>query len=349
METLDDVLRYGTMSLLLWLAVLVLRDFCGHIRGRLAVALALSEITYLLCSKSGVAIFGIDPDVALFPLCFLSGVIAWLFCLSQFDDHFELKPWHWAVIGVKLLAGTMLAISYFTGGSVMHQGAVALSGLVAVGILLHLVYMIWQGREDDLMPARMKFRSVFVISVVVITLGIMIAEVWLIDMGWKLYLLPLQSASFFCITFFVLWRVSGPEGIDLFVFGDAAREDAPKAAPPEDRHDLAALEALVAREAYLEPGLTIAALAEQLKMPEHRLRRLINQHLGFRNFSDFLNHYRVTAAQVRLADAGARHVPVLTIAMDLGYGSLGPFNRAFKERTGLTPSEYRRHVLTSAA
>ncbi|WP_081786483.1 helix-turn-helix domain-containing protein [Kordiimonas gwangyangensis] len=35
--------------------------------------------------------------------------------------------------------------------------------------------------------------------------------------------------------------------------------------------------------------------------------------------------------------------------MDLGYGSLGPFNRAFKERTGLTPSEYRRNVLSGAA
>ncbi|WP_262689965.1 AraC family transcriptional regulator [Kordiimonas aestuarii] len=349
METLDDVLRYGSMSLLLWLSVLVLRDFCGHIRGRLAVALAISEIAYLLCSQSNVTIIGLEPDVALFPLCFLSGVIAWLFCLSQFDDHFELKPWHWGVIGLKLLAGSGLAISHFTGDDALHQTGMVLSGAVAVGILFHLIYMIWQGRADDLMPARMKFRSVFVISVVVISLGIMIAEVWLIDMGWKLYLLPLQSASFFCITFFVLWRVSGPEGIDLFVFGDAAREEVPRPTRPEDRHDVKALEGLIAREAYLEPGLTITALAEQLQMPEHRLRRLINQHLGFRNFSDFLNHYRVTAAQARLADANTRHVPVLTIAMDLGYGSLGPFNRAFKERTGLTPSEYRRQVLARAA
>jgi AraC-like DNA-binding protein len=35
-------------------------------------------------------------------------------------------------------------------------------------------------------------------------------------------------------------------------------------------------------------------------------------------------------------------VPVLTIALDAGFSSLGPFNRAFKADTGLTPTEYRR-------
>jgi AraC-like DNA-binding protein len=28
--------------------------------------------------------------------------------------------------------------------------------------------------------------------------------------------------------------------------------------------------------------------------------------------------------------------------MDLGYGSLAPFNRAFRETVGQAPSEYRR-------
>ena len=35
-------------------------------------------------------------------------------------------------------------------------------------------------------------------------------------------------------------------------------------------------------------------------------------------------------------------VPVITIAMDAGFQSLGPFNRAFKATTGVTPTEYRR-------
>ena len=35
-------------------------------------------------------------------------------------------------------------------------------------------------------------------------------------------------------------------------------------------------------------------------------------------------------------------IPVLTIALDSGFQSLGPFNRAFKADTGMTPTEYRK-------
>lgn len=36
--------------------------------------------------------------------------------------------------------------------------------------------------------------------------------------------------------------------------------------------------------------------------------------------------------------------PISTIALDAGFGSLGAFNRAFKEATGATPSVYRERI-----
>ena len=68
-------------------------------------------------------------------------------------------------------------------------------------------------------------------------------------------------------------------------------------------------------------------------------------HLGFRNFTAFLNSYRVTEAKQQLGDPEQSRTPVLTIALNLGYASLGPFNRAFKAQTGMTPTEYRRRRL----
>ena len=47
-------------------------------------------------------------------------------------------------------------------------------------------------------------------------------------------------------------------------------------------------------------------------------------------------------ASTALADPAQAEVPVITIAMDAGFASLGPFNRAFKATTGVTPTEYRR-------
>jgi AraC-like DNA-binding protein len=93
---------------------------------------------------------------------------------------------------------------------------------------------------------------------------------------------------------------------------------------------------------YREPGLAIGALAARLDVPEYRLRRLINQGLGHRNFAAYLNGFRLEETKAALADEGQAEVPILTIALDAGFNSLGPFNRAFKTATGLTPSEYRR-------
>jgi AraC-like DNA-binding protein len=39
----------------------------------------------------------------------------------------------------------------------------------------------------------------------------------------------------------------------------------------------------------------------------------------------------------------------LTIAMDTGFQSIGPFNRAFKAATNLTPTEFRRLAMAGNA
>jgi AraC-like DNA-binding protein len=99
---------------------------------------------------------------------------------------------------------------------------------------------------------------------------------------------------------------------------------------------------------YRREGLTIAVLAAKLDLPEYRLRQAINEGLGYRNFNAFLNRYRIDEAKAALADLSQREVPVLTIAIDAGFQSIGPFNRAFKANTGMTPTEFRREALAGA-
>src|SRR5216683_185268 len=88
--------------------------------------------------------------------------------------------------------------------------------------------------------------------------------------------------------------------------------------------------------------VTTGTLASAPSIPEYSPRRLINQRLGYRNFNVFLNEHRIAEAKAALADPAQAEVPVITIAMDAGFQSLGPFNRAFKATTGVTPTEYRR-------
>jgi len=104
---------------------------------------------------------------------------------------------------------------------------------------------------------------------------------------------------------------------------------------------VAHLERMMADGAYRQPGLSIASLAERLQTPEYRLRRLIHESLGFRNFNSFLHHYRVAEACRLLKDPEERRTPILTIALSVGYQSINTFNRGFREVMGTTPSAFR--------
>ena len=105
------------------------------------------------------------------------------------------------------------------------------------------------------------------------------------------------------------------------------------------------LKNIMEQGAYREEGLRVGALALKLRIPEHRLRIIINRELGYRNFSSFLNEYRIQEAKQILSSQNDQKRQIVQIAYSLGYQSIGPFNRAFKVITGLTPSAYRNAKL----
>ena len=85
---------------------------------------------------------------------------------------------------------------------------------------------------------------------------------------------------------------------------------------------------------YREAGLTIAMLAKKLNLPEYRLRAFIHKQLGYRNFNAMLHKYRIEDAGEALANKDKPNVPVLTIALSVGYQSITPFNNAFRQIKG---------------
>ena len=106
------------------------------------------------------------------------------------------------------------------------------------------------------------------------------------------------------------------------------------------------LQELMANEQpYLDSKLTLAQLADQLKISSNYLSQIINQQTGS-NFFDYINSHRVEAAKDILADPARARVGVLTIAMDSGFNSKSAFYTAFKHHTSLTPSQYRQGKLS---
>jgi AraC-like DNA-binding protein len=97
---------------------------------------------------------------------------------------------------------------------------------------------------------------------------------------------------------------------------------------------------------YADHDLRVGSLASLMNIPEYKLRAKINQQLGYRNFNQFVNQYRIEEASEKLLD-NAR-LPVLSIALDVGFRSISSFNTAFQQQFGVSPTKYRSEALTES-
>jgi AraC-like DNA-binding protein len=226
--------------------------------------------------------------------------------------------------------------------------------IVGAGLIVHVLIVIASGWKGDLVEPRRRLRGPILAAAAIYALAVMGVQSGELFFGSAATLSPLAAASLLVLG---LLSLSAFLNADAALFGsprsdaaDAKEEDTRRELSGEDAVLAAALDQLMRSDRlYREEGLTIASLALRLKTPEHRLRRLINQQLGHRNFSAFLNQWRLGDAKLALADPAQREVPISTIGLDAGFASLGPFNRAFKADAGLTPSEYRAQALAKQA
>ncbi|WP_298162034.1 AraC family transcriptional regulator [Brevundimonas sp.] len=114
-----------------------------------------------------------------------------------------------------------------------------------------------------------------------------------------------------------------------------------RAPTDEDRRLAERLLALLRDEAIdSRPDLRIGDVAARMGQPEYKVSQCISTVLGFPNFNRLINHYRIERAKRLLADP-EQVLPILEVAFECGFGSVGPFNRAFREQVGVTPREFR--------
>ncbi|WP_177183922.1 ABC transporter permease [Mucilaginibacter sp. OK283] len=102
-------------------------------------------------------------------------------------------------------------------------------------------------------------------------------------------------------------------------------------------------EAVVVNRLYQDAELTLSSLAVKLGIHPHELSRIINTGLD-KNFSDFINEFRVREVSRKMRDPAYDNLTLLGIAYESGFNSKTTFNRVFREITGKTPLEYKKEV-----
>ncbi|UGY18907.1 helix-turn-helix domain-containing protein [Bradyrhizobium septentrionale] len=341
---LELSLRSASVALLLVLAALLLTDFRKALSGRLAAAFALGSAAHAVTASIGAGPPVSDWHAPLIALSTGDIVVFWLFTRALFDDAFQLRWWH-GLIWAAVVAYSFVNCMWIAPAGHARVAIIMVNSLTLVFVALAVVQTIgsWSA---DLVERRRRVR-VFIVAASALYGG-MNALLQIAYAGSRVtveWANLLNVAVLTAIVAAITWAMMRVDGADLFTVPAEAVVLTKPAAVEEaaDQRLVDALMRLMADERlYRHDNVTIGTLATRLKIPEYRLRRLINQRLGYRNFSVFLNNHRIEEAKAALADPTQAEVPVITIAMDAGFQSLGPFNRAFKATTGVTPTEYRK-------
>lgn len=319
----------------------------------------LSLLAYLGCQRAELLVRIPTPLVwGVLALCTSSTAWLWLAARALFDDNFR---WDWPQVG----AGAGMVALGLTANAPRLDAMLAGSADPGPGLLTpwHAAAMVtvtaaavWEvlrGWRDDLVEPRRVARRWVALGIGVYAAIALTVELAVRDRPVG-PLLPALHVAGIGIVALALALLVARRSLDT-VLGLAPGVDQQPTRPtvsgppdPATRTDRAPPTASPARQklqramtedhAYRREGLTVASLAADLGMGGAALRALINQELGHRNFNDFLHHHRLQEAAARLSTEG---LPILTIALECGYGSIGPFNRAFRQRFGMTPTEYR--------
>lgn len=94
-------------------------------------------------------------------------------------------------------------------------------------------------------------------------------------------------------------------------------------------------------QAYCDPDLTLAQLADDLDMGPRRLSEVINRYFQ-QHFMGFVNTHRIEYAKNRLLSPLDEKETISEVMYASGFNSKSSFNTLFKQKTGMTPSEFKR-------
>ena len=338
---LDAFFRFSSITVLLLMAAMSLRDGRSHRSNQYFFFLCLS-LTCLLVALSPLE-YPI-PRAMKVTAAFLNipnTVLLWLFVESILNDQHRLSKWRWILIAIFCVPTAIFRCIELGWLNWPDLPFIIGINVLALGFIGHLAYVALSGLGDDLISKRRSLRLYFIAALLLVTTLSVVSEFLLTGANrqWlptvKLAIIfPIVALGFFWIFQMIPNHFALPKKVEPNI--------APELTARESNLYQRLMDEMEGNKAYLEPGLSISVLAARIGASDTLLRQLINSRLGHRNFSTFVNGYRIDAIKTALRNPAKAHLPILTIALETGFNSLPPFNRAFKRSVGMTPNAYRK-------
>ncbi|MGF1544252.1 MAG: helix-turn-helix transcriptional regulator [Parvularculaceae bacterium] len=274
---------------------------------------------------------------------------AWLFARALFRPTPPFEARHIAVVAAITAPAAMAQIpaAFPPDGAAMRLAGNAMT-LASSAALILIVAEALRGLQPSTPAPERRFRLAFA-GVFATMIGL--CAVWLGHdpaQGPSAAVKDLVRAScgaiaIVVVAFVARYRFRHP--------APAARRAKPAIAPDAEARALAERirRRLDTDDLFKSPTLRVADLADALGEPDYKISRCVTGAMGYANFNRLINERRLAHAKAALADPRFAERSILAIALDSGFGSIGPFNRAFKEATGQTPRAYRADAIGEAS
>lgn len=263
--------------------------------------------------------------------------ISWLLARALFRETQSDEYWTYGVVGILFVIGCTLYVTRQMG--IPRNGILGFIAEVSMLISSTMLLLpIFEAIDGFLKKDRTErvFRTVFLA-----TYGLVLSAALIVSMP---VFAGIEHTAQVVLCIVVLFGTA--IAVQHRKRLDARERQSSVAARRTDtniEHIARTLTALLEKErVFLQADMKVGDLARKLGEPQYKVTRAITGPLGFSNFNQMINDYRIGEAKKLLADARSKDLSILCIAMDSGFGSIGPFNRAFKQRTGITPLEFRK-------
>ncbi|MES3006273.1 MAG: helix-turn-helix domain-containing protein [Pseudomonadota bacterium] len=337
-----------------------------HIIGQLLALYSFCLICHVMSNLPETHLNSILQQL-YYRMATLAPAVLWLLSRYLFVDNARVPAVAWTLMALYMglrAYGSIISNSGnpTPGANLEYFVYYVIPQIIMLGFSVHAVYMACRGLNSDLVESRRRIRVICTVAMGVLVAAILIngfirALTYYASMH-SITLTPIPVEWLFFYMFLItlafnlmMMRLHG-EALQVIVLPQEQRtliSAVPHLIPvpsTEQRIDNPALvervfDVMKKEKLYSRPGLTIGELAERVSIQEYRLRRVINKQLGYRNFNQFLNAFRIEEACRRLALPFEQREPIANIAFDVGYSALSSFNKAFKDIHNLTPTQYR--------
>lgn len=271
----------------------------------------------------------------------------WLLARTLFRAEKPIARWNVFAIGAIIAVEAYWEITSASAASgEIRRIAANAASFICIGAIVLVFVEVLSGYNSALPKHERWFRQIFTL---VFGTSIAIALLWAMNatensFGGQWAEAALGICALICVVgarAAVSFRKRHPLPVTK------TRKAAPSPAAKDKELAQRILHALEQEQRFTTPDLKVADLAASLDEQDYKVTQCITGFLGYRNFNHLINARRIDQAKQALASPENEGRPILSIAFDCGFNSIGPFNRAFKQEVDMTPRAFRTAAANS--